>query len=79
MDHDRSLRNELKSFVSAKGYQLSHSATYTPKQNGTIERSRGVIIARSTAMKKKLPIELWPEIYSAAGYLLNRSPTRSID
>lgn len=79
MDHDRSLRNELKSFVLAEGYQLSHSATYTPEQNGTIKRSRGVIIARSTAMKRKLPIELWPEIYSAAGYLLNRSPTRSID
>ena len=30
-------------------------------------------------MKKKLPIELHPEIFSCAAYLLNRSPTRRLN
>jgi len=58
--------------------ELEPALVYTKELNGAIERSGGVLIARGTAMKKKLPIELHPEIFSCAAYLLNRSPTRRL-
>ena len=53
----------------------------TQDQNGLAERSRGVIIARGRNMKNtaNLPDKLWPEIVYCAGYLLNRSPTKSLE
>jgi len=40
-----------------------------------------VLINRATSLRQSanLPIELWPEIYCTAGYLLNRSPTRQLN
>ena len=79
MDNDRSLQREHRSWLRERGVELEPAPVYTKEPNGAIERSGGVLITRGTAMKKKLPIELHPEIFSCAAYLLNRSPTRRLN
>ena len=56
--------------------QHEQIAPYTPVQNGQIERSRGVIIqkARCMCISANLPTGLWPEMISAAAYILNMTP-----
>jgi hypothetical protein len=62
------------------GLIMENSPPHTQAQNGDAERSGGVIMGRGRNMRTSanLPEVLWPEIYSAAAYLLNRSPTRSL-
>ncbi len=57
------------------------SAPYTHAQNGTAEQSGGVIVAKAIALRIDacLPENIWPEAVQAAGYLANRSPTKSLD
>ena len=56
--------------------ELEGLPLYTQDQNRLIERSRGVLIQRSTALQlsAKLPEFLQPEIFIVARYLINRSP-----
>ena len=67
-------------FIVEKGLIMEYSPPHTQAQNGDAERSGGVIMGRGRNMRTSanLPEILWPEIYSAAAYLLNRSPTRSL-
>jgi hypothetical protein len=67
-------------FKVEKGLIFKNSPPHTQAQNGDAERSGGVIMGRGRNMQTtaNLPEVLWPEIYSAATYLLNRSPTRSL-
>jgi hypothetical protein len=60
---------------------MEKSPPHTQDQNGPAERSGGVIIGRGRAMKNtaNLPEILWPEILTCAAYLLNRSPTKSLN
>jgi hypothetical protein len=67
-------------FKIEHGLIMENSPPHTQAQNGDAERSGGVIMGRGRNMRTSanLPEVLWPEIYSAAAYLLNRSPTRSL-
>jgi hypothetical protein len=67
-------------FKAKKGLIFENSLSHTQVQNGDVKRSREVIISHDRNMRTSinLPEVLWPEIYSAAAYLLNRSPTRSL-
>jgi hypothetical protein len=80
-DQDRSLGKEYSDWLDETGITEEYSAIYTAEQNGAIERSGGVLINRSTALRLEanLPELLWSEIYKAAGYILNRSPTRALN
>lgn len=80
-DQDPGLGNHYNDWISDEGYRLEWSAVYTPEQNGSAERSGGVIEmkARCLGNGAKLPIDLWPEFAIAAGYLLNRTPTKQLD
>jgi hypothetical protein len=63
-----------------KGYKVETTAADSPEQNGLSERSGGIINqrARALAIQAKLPKNLWPEIYRAAVYLINITPTKSL-
>jgi hypothetical protein len=71
---------QFDAWVVQMGFLIESSPPYTQAQNGMAERSGGVIIARGRNMRNtaNLPALLWPEIYTCAAYLLNRSPTRSL-
>ncbi len=70
----------FQAWVAEEGITMETSPPHTQDQNGLAERSGGVIITRSWNMKQtaNLPDKLWPEIVHCAGYLLNRSPTKSL-
>ena len=60
---------------------MEKSPLHTQDQNGPAKQSGGVIIGRARAMKNtaNLPEILWPEMITCAAYLLNRSPTKSLN
>ena len=49
-DGERSLGNDFMNWIASEGIILETSAPYTPAQNGTAERSGGVIINRAQEM-----------------------------
>jgi hypothetical protein len=49
-DQDWSLKKEYSDWLNKSGISEEYSAVYTTKQNSVIERSRGVLINRSTAL-----------------------------
>ena len=57
------------------------TAPYSPQQNGVVERRNQTIVgmARSLLKAKKVPDEFWGEAVSSAVFILNRSPTKSVD
>ncbi|KAI8416924.1 hypothetical protein FOFC_03237 [Fusarium oxysporum] len=78
-DNDPSLRTAYEDWIHQEGIQDEPTAPYTSAQNGPAERSGGVIAtkARSMQLGANIPPELWPETWSAAVYLHNRSPQQS--
>jgi transposase InsO family protein len=61
------------------GRQLT--APYSPQQNGVVERRNQTIVATARSMMKAkgVPGRFWGEAMSTAVFLLNRSPTKSLD
>jgi transposase InsO family protein len=81
-DNEKSLEEaEFGQWIRIEGYIYETSAPYTPAQNGPAERSGGVIIQKSRALRieGKLPANLWPETHKAAIYIINRTPTEQLD
>jgi hypothetical protein len=80
-DNERALGETFDTWIKGNGYTVEYSAPYTPGQNGAAERSGGLIItkARLIRINANLPENLWPEIIIAAGYLLNRTPSKRLD
>ena len=79
-DNETSLGKRFTTWIKEKGYTVESSTPYTPEQNGAVEKSGHAIIvkARSIRIAANLPENLWPEVVKAAGYLLNRTPIRSL-
>jgi hypothetical protein len=75
------LGNEYERWRQDKGIPKEQSVAYTPEQNGPAERSGGVITVRARAMRieARLLEDLWPEAMKASVYIINRSPTRTLD
>ena len=80
-DDERGLGKRFTRWIKTSGRTFEPSAPYTHEQNGSAERSGGVIILRARAMRvhARLPEDLWPEIMPAAAYVLNRTPNRQLD
>lgn len=80
-DNEAGLGNAFYRWVAAEGFTVENSAPYTPEQNGAAERSGRTLTQRSRALRaaSNLPQHLWPEIFMAAAWLINRSPTRTLD
>ena len=80
LDGETSLIQECKTLVREHGILCQISAAYTPEQNGSAERSGGVIMTKARAMglEASLPTNLWPETVVTAGYIANRTPIRQL-
>jgi hypothetical protein len=72
--------NSGRAYCHREGIRLQIRAPHTEEQNGSAERLGKNLIVRSRSMSitSNLPLPLAPEIYVAAAYLLNRTPTRTI-
>jgi transposase InsO family protein len=74
-DNELSRKKTLK-WLRTQGITFEPSAPRTQAQNGSAERSGGVIIEKSRAMRigANLPHDLWDEIVNCAVYLRDRTP-----
>lgn len=66
--------HSLSNFLQERGIDQRFAVTYTPQQNGFIEREIRTVTecARTLLNRAKLTQELWAEMVSTAVYLLNR-------
>jgi hypothetical protein len=80
LDGERSLGLRFEKLAADQGIKIERTAPRTPAQNGASERSGAIITmkARSIGIDASLPGNLWPETHKAAGYILNRTPTRRL-
>ena len=76
MDGETSLIQEHQKLAMELGIICRISAPDTPEQNGSAERSGGVLMtkARAMALEALLPSNLWPETVICASYITNRTP-----
>ncbi|EDN08977.1 predicted protein [Histoplasma mississippiense (nom. inval.)] len=65
-------------WVIELGLEIEYSSEYIHEQNGAAERAGAIITTRARALRIEslLPQSLFPEIATAAVYLLNRTPTK---
>ena len=72
--------HEFTDFCKQHGIQRQLTTRYTPQQNGVAERKNQTIMNMACSMlsHKKLLDEYWDEVVACLVYLLNRSPTRTI-
>lgn len=69
------VNKDLSTFLSSKGIIHNVSATYTPEQNGYIERDIQTVsdAARTMRIEADLDKRYWAEAVNTAVYVLNRS------
>jgi hypothetical protein len=62
------------------GIQRKYSCSYSPQQNGVVERKNRHIaeIARAMLNEKNLPNYFWAEAVTIVVYIMNRTPTTTI-
>ncbi|GJV94795.1 retrovirus-related pol polyprotein from transposon TNT 1-94 [Tanacetum coccineum] len=72
---------EFDKFCKDEGMHRQLTTRYTPQQNGAVERKNQTVVemAKSMMHEKGLPKSFWAEAVYSAIYLLNRSPTKSLD
>jgi len=77
-DQERGIGSNSEYWLQQVGITVEYSARYTPEQNDSAERSRGVLEtkARCIRIAANIPEKMWPECILAATYLLNRTPMR---
>lgn len=71
---------EFDEFCRDHGIKRQLTAAYTPQQNGVVERRNQTImnLVRSTLSERKMPKEFWAEGVKWITYVLNRSPTNTL-
>ena len=72
---------EFVAYCADEGIQRHYSATYSPQQNGVVERRNQTVVAAARALLKQrgMPAVYWGEAVMTAVHLLNRSPTSALD
>jgi transposase InsO family protein len=72
---------EFEDFCTENGIKRHLTAPYSPQQNGVVERRNQTIMGMVRSMMKtmKVPAEFWGEAATTAVYILNRSPTKSVE
>ena len=55
--------------------------SYSPQQNGVVERRNQTVVGMARALLKQrgMPAFFWGEAVVSAVYILNRSPTKAVD
>jgi len=71
----------LSNWCKMKGIMLDYTIPYTPQLNGKAERINRTVIETTRALlsDSKLPKNMWGEALRTAAYLMNRSPTSTLD
>lgn len=71
----------LDGFFCEHGILHETSCVAMPQQNGRVERKhRNILkVARALRFQGSLPLELWGQCVLAAGYVINRTPTATLD
>jgi hypothetical protein len=69
--------NEFSEYLKEHGIQRKYSCSYSPQQNGVVERKNGHIVEITCAMlnEKNLPIYFWAKAVATIVYIMNRTPT----
>lgn len=72
---------EFNEFCKKEGIVRHRTVRYTPQQNGVAERMNRTILERARCMllQAGLSRDFWAEAVATAAYLINRSPSTTID
>ena len=72
---------EFESYLKKEGIEHQYTIPKTPEQNGVSERMNRTLVetVRSMLADSRLPHRFWAEALSTAAYLINRSPTKTLD
>jgi hypothetical protein len=75
------MEKRFDTWATGEGIDFETSTPYSPEQNGSAERSGGVIMAKSRCIRINASLleEMWPEIVKASAYLLNRTPSKHLE
>jgi hypothetical protein len=76
MDNELATK-KLKEYLEKQGIEMQATAPYEPSQNGTAERTVGLVkdVARTNLCGSTLPQKFWGEALVTAVYQLNRRAT----
>ena len=68
-------------FCSERGIKHNTTTPYYPQQNGVVEQHNQIVVemARCLLKSMQVPSKFWGEAVKVAVYLLNRSPTKSLN
>lgn len=68
----------LQEFYKNKGIEHQKSCSYTPQQNGVVERKHRHLLEVSRALffQSKVPIDFWGECVLCATHIINRMPSQ---
>lgn len=71
---------ELQQFCRDNGVFIEYTVAYSPEQNGKSERINRTLIEKARTMldNAHVPKEYWSEAVYTAAYLINRSPTSTL-
>jgi hypothetical protein len=72
---------EFASYCADEGVQRHYSVSYSPQQNGVVERHNQTVVgmARTLLKQRGMPAVFWWEAVVTAVYILNRSPTKALN
>jgi hypothetical protein len=74
------VNNNFTSYCTTQGIQMQHTISYTPQQNGVVERKNRTLkeMANCMIQSKGLSIKYWEEEINCANYIVNRTPTKAL-
>ncbi|XP_022681836.1 uncharacterized protein LOC111257069 [Setaria italica] len=72
---------EFALYCADEGIQRHYSTPYSLQQNGVVEWGNHMVVGMTRALLKQrgMPAVLWGEVVVMAIYILNRSPTKTLD
>jgi transposase InsO family protein len=72
---------EFASYCADEGVQRHYSMSYSPQQNGVVERRNQTVVGMARALLKQRGMStiFWGEAVVTAVYILNRSPTKALN
>ena len=75
------MSTEFESYLKSEGIKHEYTIPKTPEQNVVSERMNRTLVesVRSMLADSKVPHRFWAEALSTATYLINRSPTKTLD